>query len=78
MKLALIGDLHGDFSKLQVTRTLHKDNQDRECLPFTLADQHLGSNNNLLLTLDEESATIEYNQCKIQKINLIQWLLDLT
>ena len=67
----------GGFMKYQVTQTLHDDNYERELQPFTLGDIYIQRSKNTLLSLDDDEMEIIYKKTKINKKNLILWLLDL-
>lgn len=72
----IVQDREGNFSKFQITRTIHDDNYKREVSSFILADNYL-KGDNLLLTLDDEEKDIELKGITISQKNLMKWLLDL-
>ncbi len=67
----------GFFNKYQVAKTLTEDNKKRELSSFLYSDKYLGTNNNILLTMDENEEVLEYEGCRIEKRYIIKWLLDL-
>lgn len=71
----IVKDRTGTFYKYQVTTTLTAENSRRELSNFVLSDQHLGTGNNILLSLDEDEEEITYKSTRIQKKNLMKWLL---
>ena len=71
----IVQDKPGHFTKLQICKTLHEKNSQRELSPFSLADTYL-QGDNILLTLDEEEKELKFKGVTIMKKNLIKWLLD--
>ncbi len=73
----IIENREGKYSKYQVTQTLHDGNYERELSPFSLGDVYLKQHENILLTLDDDEMEIDYRKTKIQKRNLVKWLLEI-
>jgi predicted AAA+ superfamily ATPase len=65
------------FSKYQITQTLTDENKTRELSSFVFTDKYLNKMNNILLTLDENEESLEFNGAKIEKKYLLKWLLDI-
>jgi predicted AAA+ superfamily ATPase len=63
--------------KYQVTQNLNQVNIDRELTAFKQDDQFLNQCPNIVLSLDDEE-TFEYKGSKIQKINLVKWLMGIS
>lgn len=66
--------LHGKF---QVTATLTAENEKRELGVFSLAEAHLQGGANLLLSLDEDEAPLQWQGITIDRKNLVRWLLGI-
>lgn len=67
----------GNFIKFQVAKILTEENKKRELSSFLYSDKYIGTENNILLTLDEKEEILEYEGCRIEKRYIIKWLLDL-
>jgi len=67
----------GKFKKYQVSKTITERNKKRELSSFLYSDKYLGTDNNILLTMDEKEEKLEYEGCRIEKKYIIKWLLDL-
>jgi hypothetical protein len=64
------------YDKFQVTAMLTPEDEKRELGAFALADVHLKKGENLLLSLDEDETTLQWQQVTIERRNLILWLLS--
>ena len=67
----------GNFEKYQVAKIITEENKKRELSSFLFSDKYLGTENNILLTMDEKEEILEYEGCRIEKRYIIKWLLDL-
>ncbi len=69
---------HGNkFTKIQVTLELNESNHARELSSFCLASKHDIKGKNLLLSLEDNEEEILYKNIKIEKKNIIKWLLEI-
>lgn len=62
----------------QVTATLNENNQDRELSALVSIDKFMTNGRHILLTTDRKEGTIEYSGIKVEKRNIIRWLLDVS
>ena len=65
----------GVFTKYQVCQKLTNENKQRELSAFLDLDKYLMKGKNFLLTLDDEEKDINYKGLKIQKKNIIKFIL---
>ena len=63
------------LEKIQVCLQLNDENFKRETSSFVIADKFLNDSTNTLITLDN-TELIEVNEIKINKINIVEWLLS--
>jgi predicted AAA+ superfamily ATPase len=66
-----------DIIKIQVTQELNEENFDRELNSFSKVDKYLDQGENLLISLDTDTETINYKNTEIKRKNLIKWLLGI-
>lgn len=64
------------FDKYQVVLNLTIENQQRELWNFVLWSKYIDWNN-FIITLDSDVEVIDYKNIKINKVNIINFLLDL-
>jgi predicted AAA+ superfamily ATPase len=60
----------------QVSATLNENNQDRELSALVSIDKFMTNGRHILLTTDRKEGTLEYSRIKVEKRNIIRWLLD--
>ncbi|KKP39022.1 MAG: hypothetical protein UR28_C0010G0005 [Candidatus Peregrinibacteria bacterium GW2011_GWF2_33_10] len=63
------------FTKIQVTLELNDLNYARELNNFVLAEKHNIKGENIILTMDDNEEEILYKNIKIQKKNVLKWML---
>ena len=65
------------ITNYQVAVTLNEGNIDRELSSFVSIDRYIANGNHILLSTDTDEKTIEYSGIKIERHNIIKWLLGL-
>ena len=65
----------GVFTKYQVCQKLINDNEQRELSAFLDLDKYLIKGKNFILTLDDEEKEINFKGIKIQKKNIVKFIL---
>jgi len=65
------------MTNYQVSVSLNENNQDRELSAFVSIDKYLTKGRHIVLTTDRLQDTIEYSGIRVEKRNIIQWLLDI-
>jgi len=61
----------------QVAVTLNESNKDRELSSFVSIDRYISNGRHVFLSTDTEEKTIEYSGIKIERRNIIKWLLEI-
>jgi uncharacterized protein len=59
----------------QVVTTLNESNIDRELSSFVSIDRYVSNGKHVLLSTDTDEKTIEYSGIKIERHNIVKWLL---
>jgi predicted AAA+ superfamily ATPase len=72
----IVQDKEDSFLKIQVTLELDDKNKKRELGNFKLADKYLQKGKNILITLQGESQTHEYNGIEVEEVTLLDFLLN--
>jgi predicted AAA+ superfamily ATPase len=62
----------------QVAVTINDNNMSRELGSFVSINKYMAHGKHILLTTDRKEETIEYLGLKVEKRNVIRWLLDLS
>ncbi len=62
----------------QVAVTLNESNKDRELSSFVSIDRYISNGRHLFLSTDTEEKTIEYSGIKIERRNIVRWLLGVS
>ncbi len=68
---------HRFMNNYQVSTSLNESNVDRELSSFATIDRYIARGNHILLTNERKEEILEYAGLKIEKRNIIRWLLDL-
>lgn len=63
------------ITNYQVATTLNESNKDRELSSFVSIDRYVSNGRHLFLSTDAEEKAIEYSDIKIEKRNIVKWLL---
>ncbi len=63
------------ITKIQITEALNAENQERELASFRSDDKFISAGTNLLLSLDDNEELMVNGQNKIQRQNLLKWIL---
>jgi predicted AAA+ superfamily ATPase len=69
-------DRNRHITNYQVTTVLEAANFDRELSSFAAIDKYIATGRNILLTTDQEDEIIEFSKVKVEKRNIIRWLLE--
>ncbi|HPV21401.1 MAG TPA: ATP-binding protein [bacterium] len=62
----------------QVAVTLNESNKDRELSSFVSIDRYISNGRHLFLSTDTDEKTIEYSGIKIERRNIVRWLLGVS
>ncbi len=62
----------------QVSVTLNESNKDRELSSFVSIDKYVSNGKHIFLSTDADEKTIEYSGIKIEKHNIVRWLLGVS
>ncbi len=61
----------------QVALTLNENNKDRELSSFASIDRYITNGRHILLSTDSNETAIEYSGIKIERNNIVKWLLGI-
>jgi len=73
----VVTDKNRSFTNYQVTVTLNDSNKERELSSFVSIDRYISNGKHILLSTDTDEGVIEYSGVKIQRQNIVKWLLDI-
>jgi hypothetical protein len=73
----VVTDKNRVVTNYQVTVTLNESNKDRELSSFVSIDRYISNGKHILLSTDTDEGVIEYSGVKIQRQNIVKWLLDI-
>jgi uncharacterized protein len=73
----VVTENHRFMTNYQVSVSLNEGNTDRELASFASIDKYVAQGKHILLTSDRREEILEYAGVKVEKRNIIRWLLDL-
>jgi predicted AAA+ superfamily ATPase len=73
----VVTDKNRVVTNYQVTVTLNESNKDRELSSFVSIDRYISNGKHIFLSTDTDEGVIEYSGVKIQRQNIVKWLLDI-